>query len=158
MAVNREGKNAITHIKVIERFYNHNVTLLEVKIETGRTHQIRVHLSKIGYPIIGDEVYSNGKNEWGIHGQCLHAKSLKFKHPINNKEMYIEAELPEYFQEIIKNANNNHRKKKGNYNGRRKTTKYLANQGIGSRRKCEQYILEGKVTVNGKTIKELGTK
>ncbi len=49
-------------------------------------------------------------------------------------------------------------KKKGNYNGRRKTTKYLANQGIGSRRKCEQYILEGKVTVNGKTIKELGTK
>ena len=102
MAVNREGKNAITHIKVIERFYNHNVTLLEVKIETGRTHQIRVHLSKIGYPIIGDEVYSNGKNEWGIHGQCLHAKSLKFKHPINNKEMYIEAELPEYFQEIIK--------------------------------------------------------
>ena len=101
MAVNRDGKNAVTHIKVLERFYSHNVTLLEIKIETGRTHQIRVHLSKIGYPIIGDEVYSNGKNEWGVHGQCLHAKSLKFKHPITDKEMYVEAEIPEYFQQII---------------------------------------------------------
>ena len=98
---NRDGKNAVTHIKVLERFYSHNVTLLEIKIETGRTHQIRVHLSKIGYPIIGDEVYSNGKNEWGVHGQCLHAKSLKFKHPITDKEMYVEAEIPEYFQQII---------------------------------------------------------
>ena len=101
MAVNRDGKNAVTHMKVLERFYSHNVTLLEIKIETGRTHQIRVHLSKIGYPIIGDEVYSNGKNEWGVHGQCLHAKSLKFKHPITDKEMYVEAEIPEYFQQII---------------------------------------------------------
>ena len=101
MAVNRDGKNAVTHIKVLERFYSHNVTLLEIKIETGRTHQIRVHLSKIGDPIIGDEVYSNGKNEWGVHGQCLHAKSLKFKHPITDKEMYVEAEIPEYFQQII---------------------------------------------------------
>ena len=101
MAVNRDGKNAVTHIKVIERFYSHNVTLLEIKIETGRTHQIRVHLSKIGYPIVGDEVYSNGKNEWGVHGQCLHAKSLKFKHPITDEEMYVEAEIPEYFQQII---------------------------------------------------------
>ena len=100
MAVTKKGKEAITHFQVLERFDKY--TLLKVKIDTGRTHQIRVHLSKIGYPIIGDEVYSNGKNEWGIHGQCLHAKSLKFKHPINNKEMYIEAELPEYFQEIIK--------------------------------------------------------
>ena len=101
MAVNRDGKNAVTHIKVIERFYSYNVTLLEIKIETGRTHQIRVHLSKIGYPIVGDEVYSNGKNEWGVHGQCLHAKSLKFKHPITDEEMYVEAEIPEYFQQII---------------------------------------------------------
>ena len=60
MAVRKEGKNAVTHFKVIERFPNY--TLLEVKIETGRTHQIRVHLSEIGYPIVGDEVYSNGKN------------------------------------------------------------------------------------------------
>ena len=100
MAVDKNGKEAVTHFKVIKRYNKY--TYIKVKIDTGRTHQIRVHLSKIGYPIIGDEVYSNGKNEWGIHGQCLHAKSLKFKHPINNKEMYIEAELPEYFQEIIK--------------------------------------------------------
>lgn len=101
MSVAREGKNAVTHFKVLKRFNEHNATLLEVKIETGRTHQIRVHLSQIGYPIIGDEVYSNGKNEWGIHGQCLHAKSLRFKHPISGKEMYIEAEIPEYLRKII---------------------------------------------------------
>ncbi len=101
MAVNRDGKNAITHFKVLERFYDEDVTLLEIKIETGRTHQIRVHLSHIGYPVIGDDVYSNGKNRWGIKGQCLHAKSLKFQHPITGKEMYIEAPVPEYLQEII---------------------------------------------------------
>ena len=104
MAVNREGKNAVTHIKVLERFYRHNVTLLEVKIETGRTHQIRVHLSKIGFPIIGDGVYSNGKNEWNISGQCLHAKSLKFKHPITNKEIYVEAKIPEYLQNVLRDC------------------------------------------------------
>ena len=101
MAVTKNGKEAITHFKVIERFPKHNCTLLEVKIETGRTHQIRVHLSQIGYPIIGDAVYSNGKNEWNIEGQCLHAKSLKFKHPITKKEMFLEAKLPEYFEKIV---------------------------------------------------------
>lgn len=101
MAVTKNGKEAITHFKVIERFPKHNCTLLEVKIETGRTHQIRVHLSQIGYPIIGDTVYSNGKNEWDIQGQCLHAKSLKFKHPTTGKEMFLEAELPKYFQKIV---------------------------------------------------------
>lgn len=99
MAVTKNGKQAITHFKVLERFKNY--TLLEVKIETGRTHQIRVHLTEIGYPIVGDTVYSNGKNEWGIQGQCLHAKSLKFKHPITGKEMFIEAPMPEYFEKII---------------------------------------------------------
>lgn len=99
MAVTKNGKNAVTHIKVLKRYEKY--TLLEVNIETGRTHQIRVHLSHIGYPIIGDSTYSNGKNEFGVIGQCLHAKSLEFKHPITKKEMKLEAPLPEYFQKII---------------------------------------------------------
>ena len=101
MAVKKNGKGAITHFKVLERFPKHNCTLLEIKIETGRTHQIRVHLSHIGYPVIGDEVYSSGKNEWNVKGQCLHAKSLKFKHPITNKEMFLEAKIPDYLENII---------------------------------------------------------
>ena len=104
MAVNRNGKNAVTHIKVIKRYEKY--TLVEVNIETGRTHQIRVHLSHIGYPIIGDYTYSNGKNEFGVEGQCLHAKSLEFMHPITGKEMKLEAPLPQYFQEILNTMNN----------------------------------------------------
>lgn len=100
MAVNKNGRNAITHIKVLKRYDKY--TLLEVNIETGRTHQIRVHLSHIGYPIIGDYTYSNGKNEFCVVGQCLHAKQLEFKHPITEQEMKLEAPLPNYFEEIIK--------------------------------------------------------
>lgn len=99
MAVNKNGKEAITHFKVLERFSKY--TLLEVKIDTGRTHQIRVHLSEIGYPVVGDEVYSNGKNDFGIKGQLLHAKSLTFKHPITGKEMHLEAELPNEFNNVL---------------------------------------------------------
>lgn len=102
MAVDRKGKEAITHFRVLERYPEHQCTLLEIKIETGRTHQIRVHLSEIGYPVIGDVVYSNGKNEWNIEGQCLHAKSLRFTHPITGQQMKIEAPLPEYFASLIK--------------------------------------------------------
>lgn len=99
MAVNKNGKNAITHIKVLKRFDKY--TLLQVNIETGRTHQIRVHLSHIGYPIVGDYTYSNGKNEFDVIGQCLHAKKLEFKHPITQKDMCLEAELPQYFKDIL---------------------------------------------------------
>lgn len=102
MAVTKNGKEAITHFKVLKRYPSENCTLLEVRIETGRTHQIRVHLSQIGYPVIGDITYSSGKNRWEVQGQCLHAKSLEFKHPITGKEMFLEAELPEYLQKIIK--------------------------------------------------------
>lgn len=102
MAVDRKGKEAITHFRVLERYPEHQCTLLEIKIETGRTHQIRVHLSEIGYPVIGDTVYSNGKNEWNIEGQCLHAKSLSFTHPISGQKMKIEAPLPEYLANLIK--------------------------------------------------------
>lgn len=101
MDVDKDGKEAITHFKVLGRYKN-KYTLLQINLETGRTHQIRVHLSHIGYPIIGDEVYSNGKNEWNVSGQCLHAWKLEFKHPIIGKEISLEAEIPEYFKKIIK--------------------------------------------------------
>ncbi len=107
MAVTKKGKEAITHFKVIQRYDKY--TLLQVNIETGRTHQIRVHLSQIGYPIVGDEVYSNGKNEWNVKGQCLHAKSLEFTHPITGEKMYLEAKLPEYFENILKDLENRKR-------------------------------------------------
>lgn len=99
MAVTKKGKNAVTHFKVLERFNGY--TLLEVRIETGRTHQIRVHLSEIGYPIVGDMVYSNGKNPFGVEGQMLHAQKLQFKHPITGKELLLEAPIPEYFKKVL---------------------------------------------------------
>lgn len=104
MAVRKDGKEAITHFKVLKRYEKY--TLLEVKIDTGRTHQIRVHMAEIGHPVVGDMVYSNGKNEFGVEGQMLHAKSLDFKHPITGKEMYLEAELPEYFKQVLNELDN----------------------------------------------------
>ena len=99
MAVTKDGKEAITHFKVLKRY--DNFTLLEIKIDTGRTHQIRVHLAEIGYPIVGDYVYSNGKNPFNVEGQMLHARQIEFVHPTTGKEMKIEAPIPEYFQRIL---------------------------------------------------------
>ena len=99
MAVRKDGKQAITHFKVLKRYQNY--TLLEVKIDTGRTHQIRVHMAEIEHPVVGDIVYSKGKNEFGVVGQMLHAKSLEFTHPSTGKKMHLEAELPQYFKEVI---------------------------------------------------------
>ena len=104
MAVRKDGKKAVTHFKVLQRFNGY--TYLDIKIDTGRTHQIRVHLSEIGYPIVGDTVYSNGKNPFGVEGQMLHAKSLDFKHPITKEQMHLEAPLPEYFENVLKNLEN----------------------------------------------------
>ncbi len=101
MAVVKNGKEAITHFKVLERFENN--TYLKINLETGRTHQIRVHLSKIGYPIVGDEVYSNGKNEFGVKGQMLHSWKIEFKHPTTNKQMEVIAPLPKYFEDVLNN-------------------------------------------------------
>ena len=105
MDIDKNGKNAITHFKVLERFDGY--TLLKVNIETGRTHQIRVHLMTIGYPIVGDIVYSNGKNPFKVTGQMLHAKSIEFKHPITGENMKIEAPLPKYFEDVIKELKKN---------------------------------------------------
>ena len=99
MAVSKRGKSAVTHIEVIEKFDNY--TLLNVNIETGRTHQIRVHLAQIGYPIVGDFVYSNGKNPFNVVGQMLHSQKLEFKHPVTGEKMSLEAPLPEYFEEVL---------------------------------------------------------
>lgn len=105
MAVTKNGKEAITHFQVLKRYEKY--TLLQIKIDTGRTHQIRVHMAEIGYPVVGDSVYSNGKNEFGVEGQMLHAKSLDFEHPITKQPMHLEAPLPEYFEEVLEQLDKN---------------------------------------------------
>ncbi|AEV68726.1 RluA family pseudouridine synthase [Acetivibrio clariflavus] len=106
MAVNtKNGRRAVTHFKVLERFKD--ATMLEVKLETGRTHQIRVHMSYIGYPIIGDTVYGRKKDKYNIEGQALHAKLLGFVHPITNEYMEFESELPEYFVKLLEELRRN---------------------------------------------------
>ena len=99
MAVRKDGKEAITHFRVLTRYLHH--TLLEVKIETGRTHQIRVHMAQIGHPVVGDMVYSSGKNAFGVEGQMLHAQKLDFTHPRTGEKMHFEAPLPRYFNEVL---------------------------------------------------------
>lgn len=99
MAVDKNGKNAVTHFKVLKRYDKY--TLLEIKIDTGRTHQIRVHMSYIGHPVVGDAVYSNGKNEFGVEGQMLHARYLEFKQPVTGQELKLEAPIPEYFENVL---------------------------------------------------------
>lgn len=100
MKVRRDGKNARTVFKVIERFGNY--TYLDVRIYTGRTHQIRVHLSKIGYPILGDEIYSKGKNKFDIKGQVLQSYFLEFIHPQTKEKMSFEIEESNEIKKILK--------------------------------------------------------
>ena len=99
MAVVADGKKAITHFKVLERYKN--ATLLELKLETGRTHQIRVHMQYINHPVVNDPVYSN-KKCIDETGQCLHAKELGFIHPTTKKYMEFKSELPDCFINILK--------------------------------------------------------
>lgn len=105
MAVNlKNGRNSVTHFKVLERFKN--ATYIELKLETGRTHQIRVHMSYIGYPIIGDEVYGRKKQKYDIRGQALHAKLLGFVHPTKNEYMEFEVDIPDYFNNLLTQLRN----------------------------------------------------
>lgn len=99
----KNSKEAITYIKVLERFYASNYTLIEATLETGRTHQIRVHMTYVGHPLMGDTTYSNGKNEFGIEGQMLHAKLLGINHPITGKYMEFEVDVPKEFKEVLEN-------------------------------------------------------
>lgn len=101
MAINeKNGKQAITHVKVLERLKN--ATYIECRLETGRTHQIRVHLSSIGHPLLGDELYGDTKNKYRLQGQTLHAYLLGFCHPSTNEYIETIAPMPEYFQKLLK--------------------------------------------------------
>lgn len=100
MAVNEtNGKPAVTHYTVIERFREY--TYIECRLETGRTHQIRVHMASIGHPVLGDEVYSRRQTPYRLEGQVLHAMVLGFIHPATNEYMEISAPLPEYFEHLL---------------------------------------------------------
>ncbi|SDA65180.1 23S rRNA pseudouridine1911/1915/1917 synthase [Butyrivibrio sp. INlla18] len=95
------GKEAVTHFRVLKRFEEDSFTYIECKLETGRTHQIRVHMAHIGHPLLGDEVYSSRKSKFKTNGQCLHAKILGFVHPTTNEYIETNAPLPEYFSHLL---------------------------------------------------------
>lgn len=99
--VYKNSRNAVTHIRVLKRFYSSSVTLVEATLETGRTHQIRVHMSHLHYPLVGDEVYGRKDPKFKIEGQMLHAKLLGINHPTTNEYMEFEADLPKYFKDIL---------------------------------------------------------
>ncbi|MDO4307751.1 MAG: RluA family pseudouridine synthase [Eubacteriales bacterium] len=100
MAINyKNGKEAVTHYRVLERFGN--ATYIECRLETGRTHQIRVHMASIGHPLLGDEIYGSGRNPYHLQGQALHAMVLGFIHPHTGKYMEFEAPLPDYFVKLL---------------------------------------------------------
>lgn len=100
MAVNeKNGKQAVTHYRVLKRFKEY--TYVECALETGRTHQIRVHMSSIGHPLLGDEVYSARKCPFHLQGQTLHAKILGFRHPASGEYIETDAPLPQYFRHLL---------------------------------------------------------
>ena len=106
MAVtDKNSKHAVTHYSVLNRFGD--FTHIRCRLETGRTHQIRVHMAYIGHPIAGDEVYGPKKSAQGLDGQCLHAKKLGFIHPATNEYLEFESDLPEYFKAFLKRIDKN---------------------------------------------------
>lgn len=105
MSINeKNGKEAVTHYKVLKRFKN--FTYIECRLETGRTHQIRVHMSSIYHPLLGDAVYGPAKCPFKLQGQTLHAKTIGIRHPRTGEYLEIEAPLPEYFSDLLKKLEN----------------------------------------------------
>jgi len=100
MAVTQNGTEAVTHYEVIARYNGY--THIRCMLETGRTHQIRVHMSHIGHPLLGDMVYGSRHAEKGLEGQCLHARQLRFIHPKTDEAMELSTDLPGYFLEVLK--------------------------------------------------------
>lgn len=101
MAVNeKNGKNAVTHYRVLERFRQY--TYIECRLETGRTHQIRVHMAHLHHPLLGDIIYGLAKQPFHLEGQTLHAMTIGFIHPTTGKYLELTAPLPEYFEELLK--------------------------------------------------------
>ncbi|NLW89331.1 MAG: RluA family pseudouridine synthase [Clostridiaceae bacterium] len=103
MTVKGSGKLAVTHFEVVKRFAK--ATDLSVVLETGRTHQIRAHMAFIGHPAIGDPVYSGRRTSYGLVGQALHSKSIRFTHPGSGKEIFVESELPDYYKKLLDTLN-----------------------------------------------------
>ncbi len=102
MAVNvKNGKDAVTHYRVLDEL-NGRYTYISCELETGRTHQIRVHMASIGHPVLGDTVYGPAKCPFALEGQTLHAKTLGFVHPSTGNYVEFDAPLPPYFQELLK--------------------------------------------------------
>lgn len=100
MAIVQDGRNAVTHYVVLERFKFH--TLVKLNLETGRTHQIRVHMASIGHPIVGDPVYGLKTEKVKHEGQALHAKKIGFVHPTTHESVLFDSQLPEYFETLLK--------------------------------------------------------
>jgi 23S rRNA pseudouridine1911/1915/1917 synthase len=99
MTVIKDGREAVTHYKVLERFGEY--TLIQCNLETGRTHQIRVHMAHIGHPLVGDNVYGRKKQKFKVLGQVLHAKKLGFIHPTTEEYIEFNSDLPQYFQDLL---------------------------------------------------------
>lgn len=102
----KNSKNAKTHIHVLRRFYASNVTLIEARLETGRTHQIRVHMAYINHPLVGDKVYGKKDSKFKVEGQMLHAKVLGFIHPSKNEYVEFNSDLPDEFKQVLEKLEN----------------------------------------------------
>ena len=99
MAIVPDGRHAVTHYEVLARYPGY--THIRCKLETGRTHQIRVHMASLGHPIVGDEVYGPSKSKFDLQGQCLHARELTFLHPADGQPRLIKSDLPDYFTDLL---------------------------------------------------------